>query len=178
MEVFIMPDKKQYIITSLTLGAIAAVSAAIIGLSNLITRDQIKRNEINKINSGIKEIFGNEATSNEESKIEGDYKYVQSYYLVNSGNEALGFALKTSGSNMYGKISLIIGFEAKNHTFIGLYTVVNEQTYASTLEDNYLIPVNNDEREYSDVSCGATYGAKLVRDMVDEAATAVKEIGK
>ena len=49
-----MPDKKQYIITSLTLGAIAAVSAAIIGLSNLITRDQIKRNEINKINSGIK----------------------------------------------------------------------------------------------------------------------------
>ena len=79
---------------------------------------------------------------------------------------------------MYGKISLIIGFEAKNHTFIGLYTVVNEQTYASTLEDNYLIPVNNDEREYSDVSCGATYGAKLVRDMVDEASSAVKEIGK
>ena len=52
---------------------------------------------------------------------------------------------------------------------VGTYTIVNEQTYASTLVDNYLVPLNNGSRDLDDVTCGATYGAKLVRDMVNEA---------
>ena len=175
-----MPTKKQYIITSITLGIIAASRAALIGLTNLLTRDQIARNEKNKINAGIQEIFGKDSKASEEEKFEKEYKYLTGYYKVSDNEDkALGFAIKSSGSNMYGKISLIIGFSQDTHAFLGLYTVVNEQTYASTLEENYLIPLNDKkDLENVDVSCGATYGATLVRDMVLKASEAMEEIGK
>ena len=68
---------------------------------------------------------------------------------------------------MYGKISLLIGFNLDNQ-FLSLSIITNEQTYASTLKDNYIDLLNKGERDLDDVSCGATYGAKLVRDMIKE----------
>ena len=159
--------KKKYIITSITLGLIAASSGALIGLTNLITKDRIAQNEQNKINAGICEIFGKNATISSESEKTG-YKYVTYLYNVNED----GLAFKTEGSNTYGKISLLVGFNQNSeseYVFAGLYVVNNEQTYASTLTKNYLDPVNDGSRDLDDVSCGATYGAKLVRDMVNEA---------
>ena len=86
-----------------------------------------------------------------------------------------GYAFRTTGSNMYGKISLLLGFEGTSYGFIGLYVIVNEQTYASTLEEKYLEPVNAGG-DIDKVSCGATYGAKLVRDMINEAKEAIGEL--
>ena len=86
-------------------------------------------------------------------------------------------AFRTTGSNSYGKISLLVGFnyyqipggEVCEYVFDSISVIVNEQTYASTLVDNYINPVNDNTRNYEDVSCGATYGAKLIRDMINEA---------
>ena len=94
-------QKKHYIITALTLGCIAAVSGGIIGLTNLITKDRIAQNEKNKINAGIVEIFGENAVASEEKQLTGEYKYVQYYYDVKNGEQLLGHAFRTSGSNMY-----------------------------------------------------------------------------
>ena len=169
-------QKKHYIITAVTLGCIAAASAGIIGLTNLITRDRIAQNEQDKINAGIVEIFGKNAAAGEEKHLTGEYKYVQYYYDVNNGSEKLGYAFRTSGSNMYGKISLMVGFYYATESFKALSVVVNEQTYATTLVDNYINLVNEGKRQIEDVDCGATYGARLVRDMVDECYTALGEI--
>ena len=68
-----MASKKHYIITSLTFGAIAAGSAALIGVTNLITKDQIAKNEKNKIKAGICEIFGKSATISSDFALK-DYK--------------------------------------------------------------------------------------------------------
>ena len=71
---------------------------------------------------------------------------------------------------MYGKISLIVGvFENTSSDFVfgKLSVVVDEQTYASTLEDEYIDVINGDSSKIDDVSCGATYGAKLVRSMIE-----------
>ena len=88
-------------------------------------------------------------------------------YKVNDNKDSqIGWAIKTTGSNMYGKISLIAGFNDEK-VFLGTYLVVNEQTYASTLVKNYINPLNDGEDV--DVHCGATYGAKLVKNMIDEA---------
>ena len=179
-----MADKKKYIITSVTLGAIAAVSAGLIGLTNLLTRDQIAANATKKINSGISEIFGKNASISQElaykdSGLTGDYKYIEYVYSVSDDtNQDLGYAFKTTGSNMYGKISLIIGFGGNDHSFLGLSIVVNEQTYASTLVDKYINPLNDGTRELDDVTCGATYGAKLVKEMVDISKSAAEELWK
>jgi len=169
-------QKKHYLITALTLGIITAASAAIIGLTNMVTRDQIARNEENKINAGIVEIFGENAKKSGDQHNLENYKYVQYYYDVTNGTEQIGYAFRTSGSNMYGKISLMVGFYYATEAFKALSIVTNEQTYATTLVENYINPVNEGTRVVEDVSCGATYGARLVRDMIDECYTAMVEV--
>ena len=165
--------KKHYIITSITLGLIAAASGALIGLANLVTKDKIAQNEKDRINAGISEIFGKSATISSENEVSG-YKYTNYLYYVNESS----LAFRTEGSNSYGKVSLLVGFNyaEDEYKFAGLYVVVNEQTYASTLVANYLEPVNGGTRDLEDVSCGATYGAKLVRDMVNEAKEAASKL--
>ncbi len=159
-------SKKHYIITSITLGAIAASSAVLIGLANMVTKDQIVKNEQAKVLKGITQIFG-EGTEISTEREASYGKYVKYQYDVTGGH-----AFRTTGSNMYGKISLLVGFTGSNgnYKYAGVYMVTDEQTYASTLEDNY-IPKINDTEDYEsvDVHCGATYGATLVHDMIKEA---------
>ena len=102
-------SKKHYIITSITLGVIAASSGALIGLTNLVTKDRIVENENNKINAGICEIFGKTATISSKSEL-SDYKYTNYvYHVTMDGNDSC-VAFKTEGSNAYGKVSLLVGF--------------------------------------------------------------------
>ena len=179
-----MPNTKKYIITAITLGAIASASAGLIGVTNLITRDQIKKNEKKLINKGIAAIFGQNSSILDDFDVEG-YTYTNHAYRVqNDEANQQKMALYTTGSNMYGKISLLVGFSetyipggtTSEMTFTGLYVIVDEQTYASTLEDNYITPLNGGSRELDDVSCGATYGAKLVREMVTDATGAANSL--
>ena len=164
-----MANKKHYILTSITLGAIAATSALLIGGANMLTRNKIAENELNRIYNGIAEIFGESAAISRESSIEKDtYKYVEYVYEIKVNDNESGYAFRTTGSNMYGKISLIVGFNLNNE-FIKMSVITDEQTYKSTLENKYISKVNDSSRDVEDVSCGATYGAKLVRDMINEA---------
>lgn len=166
-----MPNRKKYIITSITLGAIAAASAALIGVTNLLTAQNIKKNEKNKINAGIASIFGKNSSIIDEKDIK-EYQYTNHSYVVKTESSESDLALRTTGSNLYGKISMLVGLKDQGesgYVFVGIYLITNEQTYAATLEDNYIDPLNKGDRSLEDVSCGATYGAKLIRDMVNEA---------
>lgn len=172
-----MPNAKKYILTSVVLGSIAAVAAGLIAATNLLTAGKIKQNEIDAVNKGINEIFASGVVTSEES-VSG-YSYVNYCYKVDykKGDlEMHGNAFRCEGSNMYGKISLIAGFDVESQSYMSLYLVKNEQTYASTLVNNYVEPLNANQRDVEDVSCGATYGAKLVRDMVNEAKVAANAL--
>ena len=169
-----MANKKHYIITSITLGAVALSSAGLIGLTNFITKDKIVENESNKIKSSITAIFGSNSTIKKESSLDS-YDYAKNIYIINDKNNTVGKAIKTIGSNMYGEISLIVGFKQTDNSFISMSIITNEQSYATTLVDNYINPINDGTRKIEDVSCGATYGAKLVRDMISDAQKACKE---
>lgn len=63
-----MANKKHYVIVSITLGAIAAASALLIGGANYLTNEKIKQNEINNINRGIDAIFGESAEIKDQKK--------------------------------------------------------------------------------------------------------------
>lgn len=163
-----MPNTKHYVITAITLGLIGAASAGLIGGANALTKAKIEQNEKDSIQRGIAEIFGQNSTILEENQIDGE-KYTNLVYTIKmSEEEHLQYAFRTDGSNMYGKISLLVGFNNLNQ-FKGMSIITNEQTYASTLVENYVGPVNEGNREVEDVSCGATYGAKLIRDMINDA---------
>jgi hypothetical protein len=61
---------------------------------------------------------------------------------------------------------------------MGLSVVANEQSFASTLKKGYLDVIKDGSQTVDDVdvSCGATYGAKLVRDMVNESEDAATRL--
>ena len=165
-------NAKKYIITAVTLGVIAAASAGLIGLTNLFTAKQIAKNEQNRIKAGIVEIFADDAEILEEKAVsDKELKYTNYEYTLNKG-----VAFRTTGSNMYGKISMLVGYgkgiipgsSETSYKFAGIYLITNEQTYASTLVENYVTPLNNDDINYDDVKCGATYGATLIKEMIEE----------
>ena len=173
-------SKKHYIMTAITLGAIAACSAGLVAAANLVTRDRIAQNEYNKTMLGILEIF--EDAEIEKEYAVNDFKYANYVYELSedtSGNDR--YIFKTTGSNSYGKISLLVGIKemtSNNEEFVftNLYVITNEQSFATTLVDNYIDPLNNGDRDIDDVSCSATYGAKLVRDMVNDAKDAAAKL--
>ena len=169
-----MANAKKYILTGVILGSIAAVAAGLIAVTNLLTEKKIQQNELNAIGRGISSIFG-DCQISEQGEVSGK-DYVTYYYAVDykkSDLEMHGYAFKCEGSNMYGKISLIAGFDSSSN-FMSLYLVKNEQTYASTLVDKYVVPLNEGNAKLEDVKCGATYGATTVKEMVEEA----KEVSK
>ena len=173
-----MPNNtKKYLITAVTLGLIAAGGALLIAGTNMLTRDAIKANETRAINNGLATIFDTESLKTSDATLDKEFEYViSSYYEVKDEADApLGYAFKTEGSNSYGKISLIVGFTS-NYVYKGVAVVENGQSFASTLNKKYLNPLVKEGKTIDevDVSCGATYGAKLVRSMVSSATNAAE----
>ena len=174
-----MPKAKHFIITSLTLGLIAAGSGALIGGVNLLTRGRIEQNEKDEFNKGVSFIFGEGSdTTNKEDlkkkpvKYEMDYfdiKVTASYEVINNKNNVHGWAITTTGSNSYGKISMIVGFDYDLKEYVNIYITEDDQTYKSTLEEKYITKITINKTKIDEVSCGATYGAKLVRDSINAA---------
>ena len=158
---------KKYIITAITLAAIGAASAALIGAVNLLTKERIEQNEIERIDKGLKQIYSN-ASFSDRITIEGDDKYLDCYYVAKVGDNQVGYVFQTSGKNMYGAVSMLVGI-SNEFEINRFYLITNEQTYNTTLVDNYVDPFNSGDVNLDDVSCGATYGAKLVRAMAQEA---------
>ena len=178
------PDKKKYVITAIILGVIAMSSGVLIGLTNLVTKGPISEYEAKQINKGIEEIFSghdniycskDENKDKDIEKDENNNKYINHVYYVYDGtnendsdNAFVGYAFKAEGSNNYGKIALIIGFNSSNN-YENIYVIKNEQSFATTLNEEYVEKVKKGDRNIEDVSCGATYGAKTIRDMIKAA---------
>ena len=171
-------NMKKYILTGVTLGLIAASGALLIAGTNMITRDTIAENEQKSINNGIATIYGEGVKAKEYDLDNVKYKYITKCYEIRDAEDFIsGYAFRTDGSNNYGKVSLIIGFNA-GVKYMGLSVVANEQSFASTLKKGYLDKIKDGSQTVDDVdvSCGATYGAKLVRDMVNEAEDAATRL--
>ena len=175
-----MSNVKKYLLTAITLGCIAMASGLLIAGTNMITKDRIAENERISVNNGIVSVFKDDnAVGKEISLPEGkEYDYVITCYEVKDNNEnPLGYAFRTTGSNDYGKVSLIIGFN-QQCIYKGLSVVTNEQSFATTLNKGYISLIKDGEKTADEVSvsCGATFGATLVRNMVNEATQAAKDV--
>ena len=171
---------KKYVLTAVTLGLIAMSGALLITGTHLITKDRIAENERKSIHNGIATIYGiKDFSVLETNQVKNEnYKYITTRYVItNNGTDPYGYVFRTSGSNNYGKISLIIGFN-EDCVYQGLSVVTNEQSFASTLKKGYIDKIKDGDQTIDDVdvSCGATYGAKLVKEMVEQAEKAAKEM--
>ena len=160
---------KKYLLTSLTLGIIAATGAAVIGLVNLLTKDQIAENERVATRKGLVSIFGENCEfSNAIDINETDYNYLVCYYVATENENIVGHIFKASGSNDYGKITALIGVNI-DYSVEKISLIVNEQSFGSKFVSSWLNPFNAGERDLDDITCGATYSARLVNSMAHQA---------
>ena len=153
--------------TTLTLTVIASVAALLIAGADLLTRDRIAANTLEKEMSILHEYFGEPEYDGKSFDIEGD-DYLSKYYVVRLGNDELSYVYRADGRNGFGEISLLAGIK-EDAIIYSVRVIENGQSYGSTLEDNYLKPLyesNDKEDALNHVECSATSGAKLVRKLV------------
>ena len=170
----------KYLKVSLTLATIASGSALLIGLMNLATVGAIAANKENKIKNGISKFYPEqyyyqyfEMKEDSEELEDGKLLYptINSVYIVDVPREEgykRGYVYSTSAKNSYGQVDLLISI--KEAKIDEIYVVKNTESYGQTLEDNYINKYNKGYLDdLADVKCGATYGAKIVKEQCDDA---------
>lgn len=166
------PNIKKYIITSLTLCLIAGASAGIIGLAHYVTSPVLESNNDDATTKLLRQVFGDNSTFSSETTIENK-QYLLSYWTAKVNGSEVGDVFKTSGTNNYGGISMIVGI--KTDGSVGkIYLITNTESYA-TYVNLYVDEYNSGERTLDDVQCGATKGATLVKNMAVAAQNFYKE---
>lgn len=150
----------------------------IIAGGDMITRDRIAQNEIEKEKSGLSKVFGSGCDYGEATSINDEsWPTLKKFWTVKDGEKILGRVYAASGTNAYGDVSLLVGINA-DYSLGQISVLKNTESYATTLEDGYLIPYQQAEDKASivtQVNCGATYGAKMCRDMILSAKTHYQE---
>lgn len=165
---------KKFITIGLILGGMSAVAAGILGGVNLLTKKTIEDNDKKAQNTALKKVFSDAASYSDDPKEVNseEYNYVlEEYEAYKEDESVLGYVYYTSGKNAYGSISLMVGI--RDDRIANYVVVTNTQSYATTLEENYigkfLADPNNVDFDSIDTHCGATYGATLVKNMCDQA---------
>lgn len=163
-----MKKLPKWLQVSLTLSLIGGVAALLISSVNLLTSPIIESAQKENAEKKLKEVYPEATSFGEAQKLDG-YTYVVQVTQAFQGENTLGYIYEANGQNNYGVISLLVGFNDEGRGRVVL--LENGQSYGQVLEDNYLGPLNDGEIGLDEVNCGATYGASLIRDMVEEAAT-------
>src|SRR5574344_265399 len=177
---------KLYIKTTLTLCIMAVVSAGVVGLVNYFTAPTIAVNSILREENACKEIYSKATSFDKEFDAEEEnsygFKYVtKSWRALHGSADFYGLVFRCTGTHAYGGISLLVGFN-KDYSVEKVKVVENTESFATTVNDYIKTTYNGDTTiQYDDisnldVSCGATYGAKLVRSMLVEAGGGAKKM--
>jgi len=177
--------KKNLLIASI-LGSICLVCALLIALIDIATKNKIEQNTRETELATIKEIFA-DYDENNSDVLETSGSINKKILAKDSAGNVLGYLYNVSGKNAYGSISLMVAI--KDDEVIQVEILENTQSFASTVYSYFKntypsspdtavhvgaysstdVTVGNlttGEIENIDVSCGATYGAKLIRDLV------------
>ena len=165
--------KSKILKVSITLAAIAGISAGLIGVVHAITAPVIANNAIKQLESQKKIPFGKDVdiSDKENDLSQFTLSYVKNSWDATKDGTKVGTLFKTSGTNQYGSVTLLIGVY-NNGDLTQRSILENSETYKSTLEDNYINLFNKaDDKKaaLNNVKCGATFGANLINSRISEA---------
>lgn len=169
------------------LAGIALICSLLIALINMLTYDTIKNNNLEKELNTIQTIFS-DYDSSKSIEYESDNQYIEKKIkAVDSNDNTLGYLYTVSGKNAYGNISLMVA--VVDEMLYQVEFLENNQSFASTVYDylktsypsstdtavhigaynsnDFLIDsLSLSDVEQIDVSCGATYGATLIKNLI------------
>ncbi len=177
---------KNFKIASI-LGGIALVCAVLIALVNMLTAGTIASNNEQKELDTIQAIFEDYDASKSSTQESSDSYIEKKIKAADNTGKILGYLYTVSGKNAYGSISLMVAivddsvyqveFLENNQSFASTVynylktsypssadTAVHVGAYSAT--DVSISSLSKSEVESMDVSCGATYGATLIKNLV------------
>lgn len=168
---------KKNILIGVILMSICIVCAALISSVNLFTKPIIDENNVTKENNLCKKIFKD--YDNAKETITDGFSSDEITKLViacDNSNEVLGYIYTVSGKNAYGEITLLVGINT-NKELVSIEFMTNGQSFSSEtanhVKNNYVAGITNSDVDNIDTACGATFGAKLVKELVGQAFTDV-----
>lgn len=155
---------------ALVLMIVAGLSGALIVLVNKITAPIIAQNEIRQEQVAQEQIFSLASFTTLLEEDDGDIVKVS---VAKQNNGVIGYVYRLSGKNAYGVISLLIGINDKG-VVSKVVILENGQSFASKLDAHVQNTYQNVDIDGSsisdvDVKCGATFGAKLVKRLIQSA---------
>lgn len=161
---------KKVFLTAFILMMIAGLSGAAIVLLNMVTEPIIAQNEIKVENEKLNEVYSNAIFV--DLKIT-DGNILKVCEAQDEEQNTIGYVYKASGKNAYGSITLIVGINLDG-TVRKAVLMQNTESFASTVNDHFEENYRqNDLTEQNindiDVKCGATYGAKLIKELINDA---------
>lgn len=165
----------KYFKTALILTIISGVCALLIAGVNSFTSKVIAANEFAKKEAIYQEIFPE--YDGEKTGLPITEGFTSSYILEkveakNSNGELIGYVYTVSGSNAYGEIELLVGITADG-TLESVQFLTNGQSFSTETENHvngsYTSGLTSTDVNNIDTACGATYGAKLVKELVSAA---------
>lgn len=170
---------KKYVITASVLTLIAGICAALIACINLVTAPIITKNNEEKKARLCQEVFDTYASEKSTTLTEGftSNNIEEIIMAYDSTGEFLGYIYTVNGSNAYGQIKLLLGITAESK-LAGVRFITNGQSFSSEadthLNHSYKpnmteTDVDNLDLTKSDVTAGATYASKLIRNLVKSA---------
>ena len=169
------------------LGGIALVCALLIALVNMLTSNTIAANNAKKELETIQAIFADYDEEKSEVLSANNPLIEKKIKASNSKGEVLGYLYTVSGKNAYGSISLMVAivddsvyqveFLENNQSFASTVYSYLKTTYPSSSDtavhvgaykttDVSIGSLTKENVENVDVSCGATYGATLIKNLV------------
>ena len=182
----------KYLKISSILGAIALVCALILAAMDMLTSPVVAKNSEETELNTIVSIFS--AYNKDKSEVvAGPYSsdYIESKTIAKDSNgNTLGIIYVVNGKNAYGNIKLMVAI--KDNKVYQVEFLENGQSFASTVDSHVTANYPSSEKKsievgfvsekskYEgtldsgalsniDVSCGATYGATLVKELVSAA---------
>lgn len=149
---------------ALVLCLISGICALLIALVNYVTSPIIEENKIKRENESLALIYPDCSFT----KLDNDNETINSIWIVEEGGETTHYIYSISGKNAYGKVTVLFGINMDG-TIQKVILTENTESYSSKLdshvEENYSTPVS--DIDSIDLACGATFGAKLVKELVE-----------
>lgn len=156
---------KKYFSIALVLCIISGFCALLIASVNELTKSIIIENKINAENKACRDIYNDL----EFNVINQNNDNIDKLWEAKDGNTTIGYIYKVSGKNAYGMIEVLVGINIDG-SIKKIVLVTNTQSFAKNVNEHVDQNYNSNEGLTSldniDVKCGATYGAKLVKTLV------------
>ena len=161
---------KENLFKGLILMCICVCCALAISVVNTITSPIIVQNQIEKEAKLCRKIFVefDEAKDQTTEGFEND-KIVKRVKAEDASDNVLGYIYTVSGKNSYGIITLLVGID-NNGNLVSVQFMENGQSFSSEtvnhVNTSYFDGMVLEDVNNVDTVCGATYAAKLVKELV------------